>query len=44
MVNKTPMEQVIDALHKFNAEDFHKYIYDYGDILVELEKDLINGK
>lgn len=39
----TPIQRVLNAWNKYSSEDFHKYIYDYGDILLEAERDLIDG-
>ena len=43
MPELTPMQRVLIAFEKLTTEDFHKYIYDHGDSLLEEEEDLING-
>ena len=40
---KTPMEKVLHAFNRLGKEEFHKYIYDYGDILLEEEDDMVKA-
>jgi hypothetical protein len=35
------MEKVINAFNRLGKEEFHKYIYDYADVLLEEEQDMI---
>jgi hypothetical protein len=41
MSKLTPMQRVIRAFNRLSADEFHKYIYDHGDALLEEEQDLI---
>lgn len=36
------MQKVIKAFNRLSADEFHKYIYDHGDVLLEDEQELIN--
>jgi len=40
----TPVQRIILAFNKLNAEDFYKYIHDFGDVLLEEEEELLNTK
>ena len=40
---KTPMEKVLHAFNRLGKEEFHKYIYDYGDVLLEEEEDIVKA-
>jgi alpha-glucuronidase len=42
MSKPTPMQKVIRAFNRLSADEFHKYIYDYGDVLLEEEKDYLS--
>jgi len=40
---KTPMEKVLHAFNRLGKDEFHKYIYDYGDVLLEEEEDMVKA-